>query len=84
MKHFHCDFRVQQLNLHKNWHISFLLVKNLNFVDQCNNNNNNKIKIIISLPKLNSSAVDNLVLKFPKMLYSRRYLRYYFDCSIKY
>jgi len=27
MKHFHCDFRVQQLNLHKNWLISFLLEK---------------------------------------------------------
>jgi len=26
MKHFYCDFRVQHLNLHKNWHISFLLV----------------------------------------------------------
>ena len=27
MKHFHCGFRVQQLNLHKNWLISFLLEK---------------------------------------------------------
>ena len=26
MKHFYCDFRVQHLNLHKNWHISFPLV----------------------------------------------------------
>jgi hypothetical protein len=26
MKHFYCDFRVQHLNLHKNWHILFLLV----------------------------------------------------------
>jgi len=26
MKHFYCNFRVQHLNLHKNWHISFLLV----------------------------------------------------------
>ena len=26
MKHFYCDFHIQQLNLHKNWHISFLLV----------------------------------------------------------
>jgi len=25
MKHFYCDFRVQHPNLHKNWHISFLL-----------------------------------------------------------
>ena len=25
MKHFYCDFRVQHLNLRKNWHISFLL-----------------------------------------------------------
>jgi len=25
MKHFYCDFRVQHLSLHKNWHISFLL-----------------------------------------------------------
>jgi hypothetical protein len=23
MKHFDCDFRVQHLNIHKNWHISF-------------------------------------------------------------
>jgi len=26
MKHFYCDLCVQHLNLHKNWHISFLLV----------------------------------------------------------
>jgi len=26
MKHLYCDFRVQHLNLDKNWHISFLLV----------------------------------------------------------
>jgi len=26
MKHFYCDFRVQHLNLHKNWNISFLVV----------------------------------------------------------
>jgi len=26
MKHFYCDFHIQHLNLHKNWHISFLLV----------------------------------------------------------
>jgi len=26
MKHFHCDFRVQHLNLYKNKHNSFLLV----------------------------------------------------------
>jgi hypothetical protein len=26
MKHFNYDFRVQRLDLHKNWHISFLLV----------------------------------------------------------
>jgi len=26
MKHFYCDLPVQHLNLHKNWHISFLLV----------------------------------------------------------
>jgi len=26
MKHFYCAFRFQCLNLHKNWHISFLLV----------------------------------------------------------
>jgi len=26
MKHFYCDLHVQHLNLHKNWHISFLLV----------------------------------------------------------
>jgi len=31
MKHFHCDFRVQQLNLHKNWLISFLLEKKVKF-----------------------------------------------------
>jgi len=26
MKHFYCDFRVQHLNLHKNWQISFLQI----------------------------------------------------------
>ena len=26
MKHFYCDLHVQHLNLHKNWHISFLPV----------------------------------------------------------
>jgi hypothetical protein len=26
MKHFNCGFRVQHLNLHEDWHISFLLV----------------------------------------------------------
>ena len=26
MKDFYCDFRVQHLNLHKNWHILFLQI----------------------------------------------------------
>jgi len=26
MKYFYCNFRVQHLNWHKNWHILFLLV----------------------------------------------------------
>jgi hypothetical protein len=37
VKHFHCGFRVQQLNLQQNWLISFLLEKKKrNFVNQSN------------------------------------------------
>ena len=50
MKHFYCDFRVQHLNLHKNWHISFLLVGKSEI--QC-------ISVILSCPLSHVNMSDS-------------------------